>query len=354
MGLSTAAEKFKKALIWLGIGLAALALIWILWLLLSFVWKLVFPPPSPDPNTLFGQISKPFDYNFDPKNIIFELDTPGGKLPAETNILPVFVIPLPESKFKSLDEGKKIATGGGLDSEPTKLSEFEWRFGSKRQPNKSLKVNIVTKNFAYTYDWTTDNLSLNGVFKTSDSIMIAKAKSYLGNFLSLKTDLKSGTGRVNYFKIVGKDVNPVSSYSEANAVRVELFRDNISYKTKEYPVFEANHSLSLINLLIAPINLLEVNFTYWNVDFSKIATYGVKTTDQAYNDLRRGKALVADPLIKFENITITKTSLGYFNPATSVVRFLQPVFNFEGEGLVNGEKKDFQAYILAVTDDYIK
>ena len=67
MGLSTAAEKFKKALIWLGIGLAALALIWILWLLLSFVWKLVFPPPSPDPNTLFGQISKPFDYNFDLK-----------------------------------------------------------------------------------------------------------------------------------------------------------------------------------------------------------------------------------------------------------------------------------------------
>lgn len=354
MGLSTAAEQFKKALVWIAIGLVALFAIWILWLVLVFLWTIIFPPKPPGPDLAFGQISKPFTYNFDPKNTTFELDTPGGQLSAVTNILPVYAIPAPTGKFTSLDSGKRIASGAGLDSEPVKLSEFEWRWGSKKQPNKSLQVNIVTNNFVYSYDWSNESSVLSGLFKTTKESMVAKAKSYLSTFNSSKSDLRSGSGQVTYYKLVGKTFNTVTSFSEANAVRVELFRDSVSYNKIKYPIFESNPNLSLVNLLIAPNTLLQFNFTYWNVDFTKLGTYYIKTADAAYNDLQAGKATVPDSALKFDSITITGVTLGYLNPDKDSVRYLQPVFNFQGEGLVNGEKKNFQAYVLAVKDDYIK
>ncbi len=354
MNLSSASEQFKKALVWFGIGLAALIAIWILWLVLVFLWQIIFPPKPPGPDFAFGQISKPFTYNFDPKNTTFEVGTPGGQLGTVTNILPVYAIPAPTGNFKSLENGQRIASGAGLDSEPVKLSEFEWRWGSKKQPNKSLQVNIVTNNFVYYYDWSNESAALSGLFKTTNESMISKAKSYLSTFNSSKADLLSGSGRVTYYKLVGKDFSTVTSFSEANAVRVELFRDGISYKKTKYPIFESNPNMSLVNLLIAPNNLLQLNFTYWNIDFTKSGTYYLKTTDEAYNDLRTGKATVPDSSVKFDSITITGVTLGYLNPADETVRYLQPVFNFQGNGLVNGQKKDFQAFVLAVKDDYIK
>lgn len=354
MGLSTISEQFKKTIVWLGLGLLALAAIWLLWLFLSFVWRLVFPPPPVGPNLLYGSISQPFEYNFNSKNTIFELDVPGGALENKSKILPVYAVPVQSAKLASLDEAKKIAVTAGLDSQPSKLSEFDWRFGSQRYPNKSLKINIVTKNFNFSYDWLTDASTLTGSFKTTDQAMIAKAKSTLSSFRSLKPDLKSGTGQVSYYKLVGKDFNQVNSYSEANAVRVELFRDKVSYKGSDYPVFEPNSSMSLVNILFAPKNLLEVNFSYWDVDFSKTATYTIKSQSQAFDDLRSGKAFVQDTNQKFETITITDVKLGYLNPADSQARYFQPVYNLEGDGQVNGEKTKFQAFVLAVIDDYIK
>ncbi|MDO8260416.1 MAG: hypothetical protein Q7T50_02855, partial [Candidatus Magasanikbacteria bacterium] len=207
MGLSTTAEKVKKALIWMGFGLVGLVVIWILWIFLSFFWHIFFPPPPVGPNFAFGQISKPFNYNLSPKNTIFELDIPGGQIPKVTDILPVYAIPAPETNFTSLDNGKKVAAGAGLDSEPIKLSEFEWRWGSKKQPNKSMQLNIATNNFNYKYDWANENSALSGLFKTTDNKMISKAKSYLATFRSNKTDLKTGSGRASYFKLVGKESN---------------------------------------------------------------------------------------------------------------------------------------------------
>ncbi len=355
MGLSTISEKLKKALVWLGIGFGILAIIWVLWLLLSFMWGFFFPPPPAGPDLIFGQISKPFTYNFDPRNTIFELDTPGGQFESVPDILPVYSIPSPEGRFASVENGKKIAQGGSLDSDPIKLSEFEWQWKSKKNPNKSLTVNIVNNNFIYTYDWSADTTVLTGVFKTTNEKMIEKAKAYLDTFNSKKPDLKSGSGAVLYNKLVGRDINQVSSFSEANAVRVNLMRGAVNYNNKNYPVFESNPKLSLINLLIAQKALLELNFTYWNVDFKKAGTYGLKTTQVAYNDLRTGKAfLPINSGEKFETITITKVTLGYLNPATTTIRYFQPIFSFEGEGQVNGEKKDFLAYVLAVNDEQIK
>lgn len=358
MGLSTISEQFKKTVIWLGISLVALSLIWITWLLLSFVWGTIFPPPPLGPDSHFGKISKAFEPNFRVGSTIFELDTPGGKLPQSPNILPVFVIPNLTGKFVSLDTGKKIAHGGGMDSEPTKLSEFEWSWTAKKNRNKSLRLNIVTNNFNYSYDWAADPQSLVGVFKTTEDKIKTSARSFISNFKSMKADLKKSPTRLTYLRINGKDRTKVGSFSEANAILVELFREGIVYNTINYPMVEQDANLASINLLISPASsqksLLDLNYTYYPYDSKQVGTYSIKTATEAYQDLKLGNAFIPNNTQGFETVTITKVSLGYLNPNSIEARYLQPVYIFEGEGQVNDIKKNFLAYTLAVTNDYIK
>lgn len=355
MGLQTISEQFRRVIRYIGLSVVTIIGIILLWFVVSFFWKILFPPAPLEADLAFGKIKKPFVYNFQPKNAQFSLDTNSGQLNTLTNILPVYAIPAPEGKFVSLDESKKIAQKAGLDSEPTKLSEFEWRFTSQKNPSKSLKVNIVSKNFSYLDDWNTNQKVLEGFFQTNEETITKEARSYLANLNSLKDDLKNKAAKVSYWKLVGPQKNKVASFSEANAVLVELFRDDISFNKKTLPIFESNDNLSLINLLVGPKNLIELNFTYWNVEFSKFATYDLKTSEEAYDNLRKGNAyLPKNENLNFDSITITDIELGYLNPNSTTIRFMQPIFVFEGEGNINGAKIDFLAYVLALKDDYIK
>mgnify|MGYP001578385599 CR=1 FL=1 len=352
-GLPYVAENIRSVLKWSLISVVTLFSLWVLWVVFSFTYKLIFPPPPAPPDVAFGKLRQPVTFNSTFSANLFILDTPGNTFVSPPKALQVYEIPRIEGEFASLDNAKKIARNAGLDSEPQQLSDNEWRWTNKKNPNKSLKFNIVTNNFVYTYDWNADTKVLEGNFKTNDEAIISKAKGQLTSFKALKDDLKNGTTRISYWKIVGKDRNSVGSYSEANAVMVEFFRQEID---KENKLIELNPDRAQVNVWLSPSagdnQLLELNYTYFSYSKDKTATYPPKSGTQAFEDLKTAKAFIAKGLNEtFETITITKTYLAYLNPNTDR-RTLQQVYVFEGNGIVKGEKKDFVAYVPAITKDY--
>lgn len=352
-GLPYLAENIKTLLRWGLITVVALFAIWFLWLTFSFTYKLIFPPPPTPPDIAFGKLRQPVVFNSNFAADLFTLDTPGSAVVTPPRVLKIFEVPEIEGEFASLDNAKKVARGAGLDSDPQQLSDNEWRFTSKKNPSKSLRFNIVTHNFIYSYDWIADSKALEGVFKTTDQAIIDKAKSSLNTFKSLKDDLKNGTFRVSYWKIVGNDRTAVGSFSEANATMVEFFRKDIGTENK---LIEIDPTRSQVNVWLSPASgdkqILEINFTYYGYNKDSSATYPPKTGVQAFEDLKAGDAFIATGLSEpFESISITETSLAYLNPNTDQ-RTLQPIFVFKGVGLVRGEEKDFLAYVAAVSSDY--
>lgn len=352
-GLPYVAENIKLLLRWGLISVVTLFSLWVLWIVFSFTYKLIFPPPPAPPDAAFGKLRQPVIFNSSFPANLYTLDTPGNAVLSPPRVLTVYEIPTIEGEFASLDNAKKIAKSAGLDSEPQQISDNEWRWTSKKNPNKSLKFNIVTNNFVYAYDWNADTKVLEGVFKTNDKAVIAKAKNQLNGYNSLKPDLKNGTTRISFWKIVGNDRNKVGSYSEANAVMVEFFREDIDGENK---LIELKPDRAQVNVWLSPGSgenqLLELNYTYFGYSKDKTATYPPKSGTQALEDLKSGKAFIAIGAAEaFEAITITKTYLAYVNPNTDQ-RTLQQVYVFEGNGVVKGEKKDFAAYVPAISSDY--
>lgn len=353
MNLSEISFDFKSAVKYVAIGLGVLAALWLLWLLLIFLFNLI-SPPKVVADIAFGNLPTPFASNYSPTPNLFTLDTPGGDLPNPPAILKVYKVPNVEGKFTSLENAKKIATNNSLDADPNRISEDEWRFTAKKQPARSLRYNIVTGNFAFTYDWVSDPSSLTGVFKTNDVDITLQARSFINGFKALKPDLKKSKTRITFWKLAGKDRNQVGSYSDANAVLVEVFRDKIQGK---YEVVEGDPNKASVNVLISSSQktekkLLELNYTYWQYDEKKVGTYPPKSPEKAFEDLKNGNAFVvvgaAEP---FEQIDIVSVKIAYFNPMIEI-RYFQPIYVFEGEGLVKGVNKNFVAYVTAISSIY--
>jgi hypothetical protein len=335
---------------------AALAALWLLWILVSFTYKVVFPPLPAGPDLAFGKLRQPFTFNSTFNSGLFQLDTPGGGVVIPPENLKVYEIPAIEGEFASLDNAKKIARSAGLDSDPEQLSENEWRWTNQKNPYKSLKFNIVTNNFNYKYDFVADKTALVGVFKADNDTLINRAKTSLNTFKALRDDLKNGTAKVSFWKIVGADRTLVGSSSEANAAMVELYRAPLN---ADNPIIEMDPTRSQINVWISPTSvsdkqIIEVNYIYYSYNLARVATYPPKTGSEAYSELTSGNAYIAQGAKEvFEEITITKTYLAYLNPNREQAT-LQPVFVFQGSGLVNGEKKDFLAYVPALHSDYLR
>jgi hypothetical protein len=91
--------------------------------------------------------------------------------------------------------------------------------------------------------------------------------------------------------------------------------------------------------------IVEVNYTYANVDTELYSTYPIKTTEQAWNDLKSGNYWPASD-VSGNDVAIKNIYLAYFEPV-SLTNYLEPIYVFEGD-------QNFVAYVPAVTDKYTK
>ncbi len=314
-------------------------------------WKKLHPPPPPPPDTAFGVLPAiKFPAQNRPKPKEFILQTISGTLPTD---LPqtekVYYIPQAGGRFLSLDNAISLAKKLGFTDQPEKISEELYQFNNSLTRTK-LKINVLTQNFHYWYDYLNDQTLINPSSLPGQDQALQLARAFLGQINKLPDDLRDGSAQFSYWKIQTNRLVSAIAPAEADFIRVDLFRKKIA---DQYPILPPNPRESLVSLLIAGVrvqnrNVVEVKFTYFPIDQEKSGTYPLKTIDQAWQELQTGKYFLASPARISPNTTvkIKKIYLAYFDPPNPA-RFLQPIFVFQGD-------HDFYGYVPALSVEWIK
>jgi len=304
-----------------------------------------FPKPPPPPTVSFGKLPKiNFPERSNLPNLEISLQTPDGNLPTFATTSKVYLIPRPRSSLFREDDARSKARQLGFTGEEEKVSDILYRF---KNPGTGavLEINIVLGTFSIDYNLDSDpNL---GKFRAptqdqADDI----ARSFLAGAGLLAKDLSPSKTTFDLFKKTSGGISPAVSLSEANFVRVNFFRDDYD----NLPVKSVNSSRANVWFLVSGSpqqekKIIAGEYHYFEIDEQKYATYPIKTTQLAFEELKNGKGFIAElGDNKDGKITIRRVLFGYYDPE-NYLGFLEPIFIFEGD-------RDFTAYVPAVTADF--
>lgn len=303
----------------------------------------VFPAPPPPATIRFGKLPKiPFPNKGDLPTLTYTVQTPDGNLPNLVTQAKVYFIPQPRATLLALDNAKKKAAAFGFGNSPNKLSDSLYQFVSSDSLS-TLEMNIVTGTFSLGYNLNANSNPLNNLPPTAEAGS-GIAKNYLTQASLLPDDL-TGPVTQEYLKVVNKQLVTAISLSEANLIKINLFRKDYD----KIPAVTPNPNQANVWFILAggqgQGQVIGAQYYYYPIDETQFSTYPLKTAALALKDLQAGKGYVAN---LGENssgkITIRRIYLGYYDPDSPTL-FYQPVVVFEGD---NG----FSAYVPAVTSTY--
>jgi len=310
------------------------------------IYKKVFPPKEAPPTVAFGKLPKlPFPER-EKVSLNFVVETPEGSLPQMPTQTKVYFMPKVSANLLSLDFAKENAKSLGYIEEPNQINESLYSFNHKSVPSV-LKTNIVNGTFSLSYDLIVDPTPLE-VKPPIAEIAISNTKSFLENAGSFPKDISEGRNNHQYLKHYSSGLVPTTSLSEANLIKVGLFRKNYNDLASVTPTpDEANIWFIVSGLRDKGKNILSGEYHYFPVDEEQFSTYPIKDSQTAWNDLVSGNYFLASKgsVREGESIKIRRIYLAYYDSGI-LTDFFQPIYVFEGTD------KNFTAYVPAVLSEY--
>jgi hypothetical protein len=308
----------------------------------------LFPEPPPKPTVVFGKLpALPFPEKHVPSNLSYSLETPDAKLPVFPEQIEVYFMPPSSSLLGGLDEAKRRASSMGFNRNGKILLESVpnvYIFEKDNAPSH-LTMNIVTGIFSISYDVSSDP-SVIGKLPPAAEVAISSARSFYSRAGVLEDDLKERASH-EFLRIESGQFIPAVSLSEADLTKVNLFRGNYS---EDIPAATQEYSEANVWMLLSGAGrgkgVVASEYHYYPVDKEQVGTYPLITAEQAWEDLKSGKAYIPSDggAANGANITIRKVYLAYYD-AGQYTEFYQPVVIFEGDN-------DFAAYVPAISPEF--
>jgi hypothetical protein len=337
-----------------GINWAILAIIG--YMLLRVVWSvvvsfgtLVFPPRLPPPNHAFGILPKiAFPSVATPSGgLTFQLETIEGNVPEASESARVYFMPKTAPNLLALTKTQEFASKLQFDATPIQESKNIYRFNDPEFPLRRLRYDIVSSNFILRYMFERDI----SVFTEKNLPSVDRAKqeaiSMLESYNLYPNDIQGGDVTVSYLRLSQDHLAATTSLSQSDAIRINFFKKAIGDMPILTPVpDEAPISLILSGSSNSKTRVIQFAYTYWPIDYQTTATYALKPSEEAWNELQEGKGYIARYPTNSSAATVRNVSLAYFDsfdPQT----YLQPIFVFEGD---NG----FLGYVPAVSSDWVE
>ncbi len=359
MGLYDLSAQIRKILTAATVFVLFLAALWVAWIGLKGLYRLVFESKNAHPVAYYGKLSAP------PlplakaglTNTSFNFALPEGTFPATPKTMPVYPVPIPTGTLSSLDEANKKAHSLGFDSVPKRISDISYSWKDSNFKAKSFQMNIVTGSFLYKFDPLKDHRILKGIFQFDTSgDAVQEGIRFLKKSGSYLDDLQSGPTSLNFYKLSlkTKKRSRVTSFSEASLVEILFYRQSISNK---YPFVQVNPSSSLIRVVLGTNlgiedGVVEAEFNYWPINYNESSPYPIKDGASAWQDFQQGKAsFVKGARKSYSQIFLGDMYLGYYE-TRNYQAFLQPVYVFTGSGKYKNNLYPFIAYLPAVSSDY--
>lgn len=310
------------------------------------IYKKLFPAPPPPATVKYGRLPKiPFPANGITTKFTYTLETATGALPTDIPTqAKVYFMPKRSANLLSLDSAKVTSEALGFGENAIQINDTVYKFTSPKFP-VSLQINIITGTFSIAYDLASDPSPLE-VKPQIAEVAASELRSLLSGANILPTDL-TGPVTNNYLKLSnGKLVNALS-LSEANLIKINLFRKSYD----NLPSMTGNPDQANVWAIMSGANndnqkVIASEFHYYPVDETQFSTYPIKTPEEAFAELQSGNAYLALTGLNKDgtNLKIRRVYLAYFDP-NIITEYFQPIYVFEGD---NG----FVAYLPAVTAEY--
>jgi hypothetical protein len=312
------------------------------------LYKQLNPAPPPPPTVEFGKLPalKFPEKELDGK-LTFILETPTGAFPETPDRQTVYFIPATRPNLLALDKAKQDAHLIGFDHEPEAVSERIYKWTKSADAAFTLQMDIFTGTFKMEYNWPDDpNILLEKNLPGLEQAKV-EAKNHLRKINKTEDDILEGRYEVQYLKANVKDYFPAASLSEANFVRVDIFRSDYN----KLPVLTPNPNKGIITIIFsgsstASKRIVYIDFNYFPVLADSLATYPIKTPAAAWEELKASQGYVASWDRTKTNIVIRRIYFGYYD-SYDQQQFLQPIIVFEGDN-------NFHGYIPAISPDWVE
>lgn len=291
------------------------------------------PPVEEKPDAKFGLLPLP-DFpkaQVSSSNFSYSVDTSTGNLPKVgvdpgfEKLVKVYFVTKTYASLLSAEKSQKLAEKFDIKTQPEILSETSYRF---KDQTKTLTVDLNSGNFMFTQEATISGQE--GL--DDDNKLVSDFGQHLESLGVFNEDLRNGRSKI------------IHSSTEPVVAQVSLWPSPVDNK----PILTPQFDISLINARIFKSadnlnNYLSLNFTYYPIDTSTFATYPLKTSEDAFADLKGGKGVVIIEPLK-ANVSITSIYLGYYLP-DNYTAYLQPIYVFEGP--------HFVVYVPAIGNEFI-
>jgi hypothetical protein len=341
--LSQASYDTKEILKWGGLFIAGLVVVVVFIQIFLILKQAIFPTPPPKPTVAFGKLNTQlFPKSVTDKKLAYRINTLTGYLPTLTGQVKVFKIQTFAPDLLSLSNAKAKVSAVGFKSAPVQISSVNFAWSNTRLSGLSQTINmdIVNNNFVLTSDFLSSSSALTGALP-SETDSIKTANNYLSQINTLPADIDASKTKTSLFAIQNGSLIPATSFAAAAAVRVDFFQKDIS----NLPVVYEQANFSNINVLVGPNGeILQARYFY-QAPSNTSATYPIKTSAQAYQELQNGIAYVTSYDGSSAAVSITDAYLAYYI-SSQAQNFLMPVIVFHGDN-------NFTAYVPAVTDVWI-
>ncbi len=310
-------------------------------------YRKLHPPPPPPPTVLFGKLPAIVYPEKSQPALIYRLETVTGSTPDLGDRATVYFMPVRQANLLALDRMKNLAKILNFDSEPEQLSPTRYKWWRDNPLPTALTADIISGSFELLASWQTDNTILTQKNLPDGGQAVYEAQNFLQNAGLLANDLLTGKTTITWLKTDVRDLIKAMSLSEADFVRIDFFRAPIN----DLIVYTPNIERGVVSLVFSGNRttgkrVVELNYNYFPVNYDQSATYPIKSSSQAWEELQANQGFVAGVDPEADNVVVRKISLGYFDSPIPQ-HYLQPVYVFEGDG-------NFVGYVSAIDASWIE
>lgn len=343
--LTETAHYARKTIAFSAVGLVSIIVLRISWGIFFRWWIARNPPPPPPPTVAFGVLSAPvFPIPF--KNTIssYRLETVSGTTPGFGTQAKVFFMPSFRANVLGAELATKMAGLMGFFQAPETTDEQIYVWSRTGALPGELKINLVTGFFSLNTAWHQDSELARGR-APSELEAVRYAKDFLSRLNLLPPDLDTGKTRVEYLKAGAGVLLPAVSQSEANFAKVHIFRAD----TNLLPVVTERQDDALVQVIVSSGSsakqIIGVEYKYSPIAIDKNATYPLRTTQTAWQQLQSGEGVITQVVGGTSEAVVRNVEMAYYDSSTPQ-EFFQPVYVFKGD---NG----FQAYVPAIDPKWL-
>lgn len=290
------------------------------------------PPVVEKPDTKFGVLPSP---EFSPgiasgANFSYSIDTTTGNLPKFDPVIRVYFLPKGNTSLLAGQKGDELAQKLKLPPTPKILSDTKYSYSSS---DSNLIFDLETGNFTYIKEATIAAKLAENEPLEDDDRLIANFKTLLNQLGVLREDLAQGQSKLQKVFLAEKEAAVISLWPKDLDTKPIITGDfNKGLVSTE--IFKSSRQIE---------NYTSLSFIYWPIDKDIFATYPSKTAEQALENLKIGKGIIALAPNK-PQISITSVYLAFYQ-SLSYSPYMQPIYVFEGP--------QFAAFVPAIADQYL-